>query len=301
MKYLSYFLILIIVAGCATITQGTKEEVVFTSKHDSTEVWVSGKKIGYTPTSAEISTFGKKIVTLIYPNGQRKTYVLKKTISPTILLNLLLIAPELCLIGLGTDMISGGGWTFVDKKTDKRLESTVRKTEGIEGTLEIQTEPLRIKPELYLLLSGGGCYGKVGESGDRKNIVTGDLYFETILSLRDILHFGIGGNYGLLQYEKNDNVTYYTLYFLFKGAPKVENINRGYVLLHLGGGDIFANIEEPLSCSRQYFYLAFGVGMDLGKKIYAEILIKGISHKCPKMPTESIGLKVGFRLPNILK
>ncbi|MBN2017467.1 MAG: hypothetical protein JW794_04970 [Candidatus Cloacimonetes bacterium] len=301
MKKVCYLLLIVIISGCATITQGTKEEVMFTSKPDSTEVWVSGKKIGYTPTSAEISTFGRKEVTLIYPNGTKAKYVLKKTISPAVLLNLLLVAPELCLIGIGTDIISGGGWTFVDKKVSKKLKSTINKAEGNEVTLEVQTEPWRIKPELYLLLSGGGCYGKVGESGDRKNIVTGDLYFETILSLRDILHFGIGGNYGLLQYKKNDNVTYYTLYFLFKGAPKVENINRGYVLLHLGGGDIFANNEEPFSCSRQYFYIAFGVGMDLGKKIYAEILIKGISHKCPKMPTESIGLKVGFRLPNILQ
>jgi len=72
MKNTLNVLLVIVIASCATITQGTKEEVMFTSKPDSTEVWVSGKKIGYTPTSAEISTFGKKEVTLIYPNGQKK-------------------------------------------------------------------------------------------------------------------------------------------------------------------------------------------------------------------------------------
>jgi len=219
--------------------------------------------------------------------------MLKKRVSPSALLNLLLVAPELCLIGFGTDLLSGGGWTFVDKKDNKKFQIT-------KGTAEITTESFRMKPELYGLLSGGISYGKVGESGERKDILSGDLYFKTILSLRKILHFGFGGNYRFLKFEHDDDVSYTTFYFIFKGAPRIEEKNKGYIVLHLGGGDVYANFEEPEPHSRDYFYVAFGTGMDLGEKLYAEILIKGFSTKCSKMPTESIGLKVGFRLPNAL-
>lgn len=54
MKRVAIFLIIIFMAGCATIISGTTDEISFTSNADPVKVYIDGFKVGETPLKVDV-------------------------------------------------------------------------------------------------------------------------------------------------------------------------------------------------------------------------------------------------------
>ena len=292
MKRSCYFFLIIIISGCTTITQGMRDEVMFTSDQDSVEVWVSGRRIEYTPTSAELGKMTKKEATFIFPGGQEYNYVLATHLSPTVLYNLvLLFNPTLTATCAAVDMLGGAGRSFDDKTirlTDKKTGKKV--TIGIENIQKI--------PEHYILVSAGLGYGLIHRIEEKNPIYIAEGYFELIRSHRDIIHYGIGYNPSYFKEKDRAEVVRASIYFLFKIAPRIDNSpRRVYFIGQIGGGHFWTKFDPDEQFADSYGFVALGLGMGFSEKVYAELLFNGSFFKeCAKFPDSSLGFHVGYRL-----
>ena len=268
-----------------------RDEVRFTSDQDSVEVWVSGKNLGYTPTSAELGKMTKKEAIFIFPGGQEYQHVLATHLSTTLLYNLvLLFNPMLATTCTAADILGGAGRSFDD--------NTIRLTEKNTGKkVTIGIENIQKIPEHYILVSAGLGYGTIHRIEEINPIFIAEAYFELIRSHRDIIHYGIGYNPGYFKENGRTCVVKASTYFLFKIAPRIDNSPRRiYFIGHTGVGHFWTDFKPDEEASDFYFYFALGLGMSFGEKVYAELLLNGYWNDCIKFPDSSLGFRIGYRL-----
>jgi len=269
-----------------------RDEVRFTSDQDSVEVWVSGRRIGFTPTSTEIGKMTKKEATFIFPGGQEYNYVLATHLSPTLLYNLvLLFNPTLAATCTAADMLGGAGRSF----NDKTIRLTDKKT-GKKVTIGI--ENIQKNTEHYILVSAGLGYGSIHGIEEKNPIYIAEGYFELIRSHRDVIHYGIGYNPGYFKEKDRTGVVKASAYFVFKIAPRIDNSTRRiYFIGQIGWGNIWTKFDSDEQFTDSYGFVTLGIGMGFNEKAYAELLFNGyLINDCIKFPDSSFGLRVGYRL-----
>ncbi len=291
MKNLFLLFLVIIITSCATITQGMKDEIMFTSDQDSVEVWVSGKRIGYTPTSAEIGKMTKKEATFIFSDGQEFNYLLSTHLNATVLYNLLLaFNPTLVATCAGVDILGGSGRSFDSK--------TIRFTDKREGKkVTIGIENIRKIPEHYILVTAGLGYGTIDRIDTKNTIYIAEAYFELIRSHRDVIHYGLGYNPGFFKEKERARVIKAATYIVFKIAPQIINSpRRVYFIGQIGGVHFWSKFDPDEQFSDNYGFVALGTGMGFNEKVYAELLFKAnIFKDSMKIPGSSLDLHVGYR------
>jgi len=290
MKFPIVIIIFLILAGCATITRGMKEEVTFTSDADSVEVWMGDKNIGYTPISIELWKTGKKITRFRLPNGQEYSHRLETHITPAFFNNLILIFnPTMSMLGFCLDLLTGAGKSFEDETFTVEYKKT-----GERFTIHII--PTKKRGENYILVSCGMGFGHIEREEKKKQLFIPEMYFELIRSYRDVVHYGFGVNPGYFKEKDRTEVVKMDSYLLFKLAPRADQDKvRVYFLGHAGGGTFWTSFEEGEEWSNSYFYFALGLGMEFNEKIYSELLLNGYWNDCIKMPDSSVGFRVGYR------
>ncbi len=287
MKIIALSFLVIILSACATIMMGTKEEVAFTSETDSVEVWISGNKIGYTPTSVKLGKKHKNVITFVFPEGQTYSYELKTKISPTILYNLINIYnPPLAALGAGVDLFGGAGRTFYDRTISFSGSKT-------NNEWNVNIEKIRKYSGNYILCSGGLSYLFPQEIN---GIYIAETYFELMHSFSDIIHCGYGLNPGYFK-AREESVLMVSMYLLFKVAPRIDNSpRRFYFIGHFGTNYFWTDRKEDNESFNINFYIAPGFGISFGEKIYIELLLKGIKPMLSDNFAPVLGFRVGYRL-----
>lgn len=280
MKFANYIIILLILAGCATITRGPVQEVEFTSSTDSVTVYVNNKNIGQTPTSVELWKIKKNHTTFYLPDGQEQQFTLNTHINRAILNNtlFLLVNP---LLGAGTfafDYLIGSGRSF----NEETLRFEHLKT-GKPITLDIRAKIET--PENYALIFLGGGLLLISEDEDNdwpeKQIPIPELTFERIRSYRDRYHLGVGVNlhyidrYRAEETKVLNNVFQLCAYAVFKYSPLTINDDfRPYLVNKLGAGGAWGKDNGKSTVNMTMFFLGGGWGLDYKEKIYSEITMQ---------------------------
>ena len=115
-------------AGCATIFNGTDQEVRFESEPSKADVVIGGAKRGTTPTTLTLTKPGlnDKHITFEKEGYQEKSIVLQKEFATTAILNI--FGPT--FLGLGIDALSGALFNYSPSQYTVELESEMKSAQA---------------------------------------------------------------------------------------------------------------------------------------------------------------------------
>jgi hypothetical protein len=100
------FILVQLTIGCATIINGSSQEIAISSTPDGAEVWIDGARMGMTPTKVTLKRKNDYVVAVKKEGFREATLKIESEVSPWIAGNILLGG----LIGLGIDFASGGAY-----------------------------------------------------------------------------------------------------------------------------------------------------------------------------------------------
>ena len=298
-KNLVIIILMIILAGCATISHGPLEEVSLSGNKDSVDVYINNKNIGQMPVSVELWKAGIHRVAFRLPDGQEYRRNLKTKPSAEMLKNgpFFFVYIPLGLGMFGVDFISGSGLSFKEEMLSFGTENT-------DSTLTIQITTKRKKPQEYVLVSAGyaqcrfDMHEEEDENYSRVNIP--EIFIEFTRTFREIYHIGYGIN---LQYQRDmgndDNITLLPAYLILKASPLPKVLGcTCYGVLHGGFAYSWGMKEGELRFSVfPNFYGACGFGMNYNNRLYSEVLWRSIVnvHTLERMDLHSVVLRLGVR------
>jgi hypothetical protein len=124
--------------GCATLTNGTRQEIRVRSKPGAAQVFLNGKKIGTTPTTAFVSRWGSHRVRIELPGYLPYEVKLEKRYNQN----------------AGGNLFIGGVWIVVDALTGAIFEQAVPASAHQPPWGEFDNAPLTaidFNPPLYVV------------------------------------------------------------------------------------------------------------------------------------------------------
>jgi hypothetical protein len=107
--------------GCATLFNGTEQEVQFESEPTGAEIVIGGFKRGVTPDTLTLTKPGldEKRVTFVKEGYEKRTVALQKKFATASILNLF----GFTLAGFGVDILSGAIYNYNPSKYTVELEA----------------------------------------------------------------------------------------------------------------------------------------------------------------------------------
>ena len=112
-------------AGCATIMDGSKQKVSFSSNPSSAAVTIDGKTVGSTPLTEDLSTKDIHTVKMVLAGYHPYEMTLTKTTNSWVWGNIILGG----FIGLGVDAITGALYKLTPEQVNADL-----KVKGLSST-----------------------------------------------------------------------------------------------------------------------------------------------------------------------
>ena len=117
-KFLSFFIICIILSSCALIFKGTKEEVRFGSDPQRAEVYINGVKMGETPFALKLVTKDTYAIEFRLEGYKSKSFQINNKVGAGwIILDILF-----GLVPVVIDAATGAWYSFDQKNIDAVLE-----------------------------------------------------------------------------------------------------------------------------------------------------------------------------------
>lgn len=117
--------VLVLAQGCATIMQGSKEQVSISSNPTGAAVFVDGQQLGVTPMVAQLARKGNHIVSIQLDGYKPYEIALNKSVSGWVAGNLVFGG----IPGLVVDAITGGMY----KLSPTQVSATLGEMAFIEG------------------------------------------------------------------------------------------------------------------------------------------------------------------------
>jgi hypothetical protein len=124
-----------VIIGCATIVEGTTQNISVTSNVDKAEVYINGNRMGFTPWTGLISK-KKDTVLLLHKDGYRDESRILTTRVPGIFWGNILLGG---LLGSTTDMASGAIYEYSPGSYSVTME-TIQVTNSEPGEFEKETK-----------------------------------------------------------------------------------------------------------------------------------------------------------------
>ena len=115
-----FLVLLLFLVGCATIMQGTKQQIGISSNPSGAKVIIDGKTFGNTPLTAELSRKDNHIVKIELDGFLPYETTLTRKVSGWVAGNIIFGG----LIGLAIDAISGGMY----KLTPDQIQAELKKS-----------------------------------------------------------------------------------------------------------------------------------------------------------------------------
>jgi hypothetical protein len=167
MNFRTRFLVLLLAAstlplsqvvfpGCATITNGTRQEIRVNSKPGAAQVFLNGRKIGATPTTAFVSRWGSHRVRIELPGYLPYEVKLEKTYNAN----------------ASGNVFIGGVWIVVDAFTGAIFQQEVpasAREPGWREFVEPNLQAVDFNPPLYVVtrLKPDPAARKIGQMNRR--------------------------------------------------------------------------------------------------------------------------------------
>ena len=105
-------------AGCATIFNGTHQNMLVASEPSGAAIFVNGMKVGETPETIKLSHRHSVTITISMPGYKTKTMKLTRSIDGWFWGNILLGG----VIGMVVDASTGAMYTFSPSKINEKLK-----------------------------------------------------------------------------------------------------------------------------------------------------------------------------------
>jgi len=107
-----------VLSGCATIMDGSKQKVSFSSNPSSATVTIDGKSVGFTPLTEDLSTKDIHTVKMVLDGYHTYEMTLTKNVNSWVWGNIIFGG----FIGLGVDAISGGLYRLTPEQVNADMK-----------------------------------------------------------------------------------------------------------------------------------------------------------------------------------